>query len=67
LHGFEYRLAMNKKFAQKIKNKTIAPSPLVGEGGDEGARHDHPHLNPPPSRGRIILGDFYPSRLMFPS
>jgi hypothetical protein len=29
----------------------LSPSPLAGEGGDEGDICLHPHLNPPPSRG----------------
>jgi len=33
--------------------------PLVGEGGGvRGPCRVHPHLDPPPSRGRIILGNF---------
>jgi len=33
----------------------LSPSPLAGEGGGEGETyHVHPHLNPPPSRGRLI-------------
>jgi len=36
--------------------------PLVGEGGGEGGIYfAHPHLNPPPSRGRIMLRNFYGS------
>jgi len=42
-----------------LENNPLSPSPLVGEGGGEGETyHDHPHLNPRPSRGRTIVGKF---------
>jgi hypothetical protein len=50
-----------KTFISRItlKNNSIIPSPPVGEGGGEGETHPvHPHLDPPPSRGRIIVGNF---------
>jgi len=36
-----------------------SPSPLVGEGGVRGHTISDPHLDPPPSRGRIILSNFH--------
>ncbi len=36
------------------QTRPSSPSPLVGEGGGEGAGPVHPHLSPPPSRGRIV-------------
>jgi hypothetical protein len=47
-----------------IENTPIISLSLGGEGGGEGVRHTiHPHLNPPPSRGRIILANFHGSCL----
>ena len=45
----------------------FSPSPLAGEGGGEGAYIIHPHLDPPPSRGRIIVRNFDGSRVTNPS
>jgi len=40
---------------QKIIARLL-PSPLAGEGEDEGeTRHVHPRLNPPVSRGRMMI------------
>jgi len=47
-----------------VENNSVIPSPLVGEGTGEGGPYDiHPHLHPPPSRGRIILANFHGSCL----
>jgi hypothetical protein len=47
-----------------VENNSVIPSPLVGEGTGEGGPYDiHPRLHPPPSRGRIILANFYGSSL----
>jgi hypothetical protein len=42
---------------------TITLSP--GRGG--GPRNIHPHLDPPPSRGRIVLGNFHGSEVTNPA
>lgn len=49
------RMQSEKTPGKYSKEKT--PSPLTGEGGDEGGHHHgfsslHPHPSPPPSRGR---------------
>jgi len=49
----------NFNFKYCVENNPIIPSPPVGEGKGEGEIYAvHPHLDPPPSRGRIIVGNF---------
>jgi hypothetical protein len=65
----KFQTPMNKTKAELdiwiwiyLENNSIIPSPPVGEGGGEGETQPvHPHLDPPPSRGRIIVGNFHRS------
>jgi len=56
------RIDANKNFYPRLPWRLPARSRFGegrGEGGGEGeTNHVHPYLNPPPSRGRIIVSSF---------
>jgi predicted nucleotidyltransferase len=62
--NFDNFMDLSSSLEDYVENNSVIPSPLVGEGTGEGGPYDiHPHLHPPPSRGRIILANFHGSCL----
>jgi hypothetical protein len=47
----------------QLENRTFLPLPWRERAGVRGTIRQHPHLNPPPSRGRRIIGYFHDSKV----